>query len=148
MTKVLLIENSLSFAEQASAIRDFGINVFHAMNRTCVDSCPSDGGQLVINYCFYSEPQAGSSNGTESASPESVTYGSSLFESVSRDLEAAWPELLGICGIALALSVLLLVILRFFAWLIVYLVVAVVVIGAFVLTGFSLVHVLRQQECS
>ncbi|KAF0310012.1 Choline transporter-like protein 1 [Amphibalanus amphitrite] len=99
----------------------------------------SNKGERIINYCFLSGSASSESSGNSSDTSVSSTDfmgASSLFEGISRDLQATWPELVGICAIALALSVVLLVILRFLAWLIVYLVVVIVILGALAATGF------------
>ncbi|XP_043202013.1 choline transporter-like protein 1 [Amphibalanus amphitrite] len=136
---ILQISTPLGALDLTRATADFGPNPFHLSNRTCSDKCPSDRGERIINYCFLSGSASSESSGNSSDTSVSSTDfmgASSLFEGISRDLQAAWPELVGICAIALALSVVLLVILRFLAWLIVYLVVVIVILGALAATGF------------
>ena len=62
----------------------------------------------IINYCFLSESESSksSSDSSSNSSSKSVSSteflgASSLLEGISRDLQATWPELLGICAIAL-----------------------------------------------
>ncbi|XP_037076976.1 choline transporter-like protein 1 [Pollicipes pollicipes] len=129
--RIVLVHSDISDAQKGQAVLDFGLDVFHLMNRTCVSECPSEGGELVVNYCFYSPP----SPGGPTVSSQATMEASSFFDELSRDLEKAWQELLAICAVALGLALVLLATLRFLAWMIVYVVIAVMVVGALAGTG-------------
>ncbi|XP_042865088.1 choline transporter-like protein 1 [Penaeus japonicus] len=116
----------------ATGDKDAGVS----STSTCVAKCPKDESTAFGYYCLPLSLSAAGNTTDQVLTALTGTSGTDFFRTAGRDLRSSWREIIYMCLIALALSIIVTAMLRFLAPVIVWITVVLIIVASVAVTIF------------